>query len=261
MHDVRGDHAQLRVQVAGLVDDEREIAVRPNALMTFIETSKAVYRPKETARIRLITFDRWLKPADELISRVWVENSRGIVVMQWSNIRTTGGITSLSLPIAEDNLYGTWKVMAAAADDSIIAEKAFRVEEADEPQCEIELQGNEFISASEEQAIRKICVKDRTGYPLNGKIVVRAGYDKLNPRLPLDVYTTQVCPALLAKCRSMTLFRSLAALTSRSTRLCWEWTRERCPTASSLLMLSSRIPSERSCSSDPWNCQSLLAPT
>jgi uncharacterized protein YfaS (alpha-2-macroglobulin family) len=189
---VRGDRATLRVQVADLIEDEREIAVRPNALMTFIETSKAVYRPTETARIRLITFDRWLKPADELISRIWVENSRGLVVMQWTNIRTTGGITSLSLPISEDNLYGTWKVKAVAADDVLVAEKTFRVEESDQPQCQIELQGDEYISASEQQVVRKICVSDRTGYPLQGKLVVRAGYEKLNPQLPLDVYTTQV---------------------------------------------------------------------
>ena len=190
--EVRGDKANLRVQVADLIEDEREIAVRPNALMTFIETSKAVYRPTETARIRLITFDRWLKPADELINRVWVENSRGLVVMQWSNIRTTGGITSLSVPISEDNLYGTWKVKAVASDNVLVAEKTFRVEEADEPQAKIELEGEEYISATEDNVVRKICVKHRTGYPLRGKIVVRAGYEKLNSRLPLDVYSTQV---------------------------------------------------------------------
>lgn len=178
--------------MADIIDEEREIAVRPNALMTFIETSKAVYRPTETVHIRLITFDRWMKPADELISRVWIENSRGLVVMQWSNIRTTGGITSLSFPISEDNLFGNWKVKAVASDDILVAEKTFRVEDIEEPQAEITLQGDEFISASEKQAMRRICVTDKTGYPLTGKLVIRAGYEKLHSRLPQDVYTTQV---------------------------------------------------------------------
>ena len=160
--------------------------------MTFIETSKALYRPHEVAKIRLLTFDRHLKPVDQLLQRVWVENSRGLVVMEWNNIRTTGGLTSLSIPLSQDNLFGTWKIKAVAAGNVLVAEKAFRVDEIEEPEAVIEVKDQEYVSVTEEQLKRTICVKDKFGSPLEGKVIIRAGYERLNPQLPMDVFTGDV---------------------------------------------------------------------
>lgn len=174
-----------------MIEDEREIAVRPHAMMTLVETSKAVYHPRESAQIRLVTFDRALKPVDHLLQRVWVENSRGLTVMEWKNLRTTGGLTSLSVPISHDNLYGTWKVKAMA-NNMLVAEKSFRVEEHDDPQVYIQLKEQEYIPISGSEATRTICVQDQAGSPAQGRITVRAGYQGLNPSYPMDIFSSQV---------------------------------------------------------------------
>jgi hypothetical protein len=205
--EVKGvDRAILRVKLEDVIEDEREIAVRPHAFMTFIETSKALYRPHEVAKIRLVTFDRKLKPVDQLLQRVWVENSRGLVVMEWNNIRTTGGITSLSVPLSQDNLFGTWKIKAVAAGNVLVAEKSFRVDEIEEPEVVIEVKDEEYISATGDKLSRTICVKDMFGSPLEGKIIVRAGYERLNPQLPMDVFTSEVSYSALFWKTSNSLF-------------------------------------------------------
>lgn len=126
---VNEDRALLKVQVEDVVDDEREVAIRPAILTTVIETSKAVYHPREEIQLRLMTFDRSLRPVNEHLRLVWIENSRGLVVMQWNDVRTKKGIVSLSAPISDDNLFGQWKVRAITSTNVLVAEKTFRVQE------------------------------------------------------------------------------------------------------------------------------------
>lgn len=75
-----------------------------------IETSKPSYLAQENVQIRLFSFDRWLKPVDEEFVKIWIENSRGLPVAQWVNVKSNSGILSFTLPIADDNLFGVWKV-------------------------------------------------------------------------------------------------------------------------------------------------------
>ena len=187
----KGEKAQLKVTVGDAIVDERQVSIKPHALMTTIETSKAVYRPNELVQIRLVTFDRWLKPVDELISRVWIENSRGLVVMQWNNVRTNNGIASLTFPVSSDNLYGSWKVKATSGN-VLVAEKTFRIEEHDQPKAVISIEDKEFIALAEDEPQRRICVTNKLGHPLEGKLVVRTGYQGLDSNLPMDVLVSQI---------------------------------------------------------------------
>lgn len=104
----------------------REVILRPAQALTIIETSKPVYQAQDSVQIRVFSFDRWLKPVEEEFQKIWIENSRGLVVMEWAGVKSNAGILSFALPIAEDNLFGIWKIKALTSKQ-IINEKAFRV--------------------------------------------------------------------------------------------------------------------------------------
>lgn len=123
---LRVDRVKLHVTVEGHIDEVREALVRPALALTVIETSKPVYQAQDSVQIRLFTFDRWLKPVEEEFQRIWIENSRGLAVMEWTGVKSNNGILSFALPIADDNLFGLWKVKALT-NAKIISEKAFRV--------------------------------------------------------------------------------------------------------------------------------------
>ena len=116
----------MHVKLGELINDSRELAVRPEFALTLIETSKPSYLAQDTVQIRLFTYDRWLKPATEAFTEVWVENSRGIRVAQWQNVNSNAGILSFNLPVASDTLFGIWKVKAITKKKAF-AVKAFEV--------------------------------------------------------------------------------------------------------------------------------------
>lgn len=92
-----------------------------------IETSKGLYRPEEEIQFSVLTFNRWLRPVEEVFEKIWIENAKGLKVMQWQNTRSTGGLISLKFPIAKVNTFGVWKVKVVTSNDQLV-EKSFRVD-------------------------------------------------------------------------------------------------------------------------------------
>lgn len=189
LHD---DHATLQVKVGDVVDEEREVSVRPAVLTTIIETSKSVYYPEERIQMRIYTFDNRLRPVKEHLKKVWIENSRGLVVMQWDDVKTEGGILSLSAPLAQDNLLGTWKVKAITKNNVLVAERTFQVLEKDQSEFSIQMEDKPYIDVSEQDPVRTICIRNQMKQGIEGRIQVQTGYQNLNAQLPLDVFTSDV---------------------------------------------------------------------
>lgn len=189
LHD---DHATLKLKVGDVVDEEREVSIRPAVLTTIMETSKSVYHPEEKIQLRVYAFDSRLRPVKEHLKKVWVENSRGLIVMQWEDVKTEGGILSLSAPIAQDNLLGTWTVKAITRNNVLVAERTFQVLEKDQSEYSIHMEDKPYIDVSEEHPKRTICIRNQMMQGIEGRVLVQTGYQNLNAQLPLDVFTADV---------------------------------------------------------------------
>lgn len=189
LHD---DHATLKLKVGDVVNEEREVSIRPAVLTTIIETSKSVYHPEEKIQLRIYTFDNRLRPVKEHLKKVWVENSRGLIVMQWDDVKTEGGILSLSAPIAQDNLFGVWKIKAITRNNVLVAERTFQVWEKDQSEYSIDMADKQYIDVAEEHPTRTICIRNQMRNVVEGRVQVQTGYQNLNAQLPLDVFTSDV---------------------------------------------------------------------
>lgn len=215
MENLHDDHATLKLKVGDVVDEEREVSIRPAVLTTIIETSKSVYHPEERIQLRVYTFDNRLRPVKEHLKKVWIENSRGLIVMQWEDVKTEGGILSLSAPIAQDNLFGIWKVKAITRNNVLVAERTFQVWEKDQSDYSIHMEGKQYIDVSEEHPTRTICIRNQMRNGIEGRVQVQTGYQNLNVQLPLDVFTSDVSfQCLISKKLILILFRSKIAFKS-----------------------------------------------
>ena len=112
--------------MAEIIDETLEIRIKPSNGLTLIETSKPIYRTNERLEFRIITINDWLRPIEESFQSIAVENSKSMVVMEWTDVSTKNGIIGLEMPIAEDNYYGTWKIKAINNRNSV-TEKIFKV--------------------------------------------------------------------------------------------------------------------------------------
>jgi uncharacterized protein YfaS (alpha-2-macroglobulin family) len=112
--------------LSDIIDETLEIRIKPSNGLTLIETSKPIYRTNEKLQFRVITLNDWLRPIEEQFEQISVENSKSIPVMQWNALNSTNGMISLEMPIAEDNIFGTWKIRAITKKN-IVTEKIFKV--------------------------------------------------------------------------------------------------------------------------------------
>jgi hypothetical protein len=126
INEIRAERALLRVQLSDIIDETLEIRIKPSNGLTLIETSKPIYRTNEKLQFRVITLNDWLRPIEEQFEQISVENSKSIPVMQWNALNSTNGMISLELPIAEDNIFGTWKIRAIT-NKNVVTEKIFKV--------------------------------------------------------------------------------------------------------------------------------------
>ena len=103
-----------------------EIRVKPSNGIIIIETSKPVYRTNERLEFRIITLNDWLRPIEQHIQEIAVENSKSMVVQQWTGIFMRKGIVALDMAIADDNYYGFWKIRVVDSKH-MVTEKTFKV--------------------------------------------------------------------------------------------------------------------------------------
>jgi len=54
------------------------------------------------------------------------------------------------------------------------------------------LEKDEYVLASEQDPVRKVCVKNQLGFPVAGKLRVNIGYPHMHEDLPMDVQTADV---------------------------------------------------------------------
>lgn len=114
--------------MSDVIDESLEIRIKPSYGLTLIETSKPIYRANEKLQFRIITLNDWLRPIEEQFQQISVQNSKSIPVMQWNSINATNGLISLEVPIAEDNVLGTWKIRVVTKNN-VVTEKIFRVQD------------------------------------------------------------------------------------------------------------------------------------
>lgn len=117
----------LQIQLPDIINELREIIIRPFNGITLIETSKQIYYSNDNLQFRIITLNDWLKPIDQVFQQIIVQNEKSNTVMRWDDVRTKGFL-SLQMPIASDNVMGTWKIIAISSDNRI-TEQVFRVQD------------------------------------------------------------------------------------------------------------------------------------
>ena len=101
-------------------DEEREILLKTGLTrITFAETDKPVYKPGDLVRIRLLTVDAALKPVDDVIKVVWIENPAGVRMEQWNNVSRELGFASVEMKLSTEPAKGVWKVKAKAGGKKV----------------------------------------------------------------------------------------------------------------------------------------------
>jgi CD109 antigen len=163
-----GDY-EIRIKGNGFEDSAR-VRVEKSFII-FVETDKPIYKPGQTAHIRVITLDAELKPVTELTT-VEIMDAKGIKIFRKELETDEYGMATLELPISEEPNLGVWKIVAIA--DKGRTQLDIRVEEYVLPKYEVKVElPKEWFLASE--AIKgKVVAQYSFGKPVEGELEIKA---------------------------------------------------------------------------------------
>ncbi|KAB7501149.1 Antigen, partial [Armadillidium nasatum] len=101
----------------------------PNFLTILIQTSRPVYKNKQTVRFRAVMLTRELKPYEEPVN-IFVLDPRGLIMRRWPSRPPGDGVINLSFDLPEYPDLGNWTIQVRARQQvqnkTIVVEQYFR---------------------------------------------------------------------------------------------------------------------------------------
>ncbi|NWV18179.1 A2ML1 protein, partial [Origma solitaria] len=148
------------------VSETKKVMLRALHRGIFIQTDKAVYKPGQEVKFRIVSLDKDLTPSNEKVSAGLArgEDPSGNRIAQWRNVTPQQGIVDLSLPLASEPALGTYSISVEGKSHS------FSVEEYVLPKFEVTIHLPSSVRQKDEKFPLEICGRYTYGKPVQGKV-------------------------------------------------------------------------------------------
>ncbi|NXM69907.1 A2ML1 protein, partial [Serilophus lunatus] len=162
----------LHVSILGdslKVSEKKNVMLRALKPEIFIQTDKAVYKPGQRVKFRVVSVDKDFIASNEKLPLVFLEDPSGNRIAQWREVIPRQGIVDLSLPLAVEPALGTYTINVGGKTHS------FRVEEYVLPKFEVTITLPDVILEDEKFQV-EICGRYTYGKPVQGKVQAQLCY-------------------------------------------------------------------------------------
>ncbi|NXS87567.1 A2ML1 protein, partial [Erpornis zantholeuca] len=163
----REEIVQLHVSIQGDsldVFESKKVMLRALQPGIFIQTDKAVYKPGQEVKFRVVSLDKDLTPSNQKLPLVFLKDPSGNRIAQWQDVTPRQGIVDLSLPLASEPALGTYTISVEGKSLS------FSVEEYVLPKFEVTIDLPGVLRMRDEKFLIKICGRYTYGKPVQGKV-------------------------------------------------------------------------------------------
>ncbi|CAM4633154.1 unnamed protein product [Lepidochelys kempii] len=163
----RQEAAELHVSIRG---DALHFSERKKVLLqalesgTLVQTDKAVYKPGQTVKFRIVSLDKDFIPSPRKLPLVTLQDPSGNRIAQWRDVTPQQGIVDLSLPLSAEPALGTYAIEAQGTRHS------FSVEEYVLPKFEVILELPPVVTVLDETILLRVCGRYTYGKPVLGRI-------------------------------------------------------------------------------------------
>ncbi|NXH52863.1 A2ML1 protein, partial [Rhabdornis inornatus] len=157
----------LHVSIQGdslSVSESKKVMLRALKPGIFIQTDKAVYKPGQEVKFRVVSLDKDLTPSNQKLPLVFLKDPSGNRIAQWREVTPRQGIVDLSLPLASEPALGTYTIRVEEKSHS------FNVEEYVLPKFEVIIHLPSVLREKDEKFPVEICGRYTYGKPVQGKV-------------------------------------------------------------------------------------------
>ncbi|NXS29750.1 A2ML1 protein, partial [Pomatostomus ruficeps] len=158
---------ELHVSIQGdslNVSETKKVMLRALEPGIFIQTDKAVYKPGQEVKFRVVSLDKDLTPSKQKLPLVFLKDPSGNRIAQWRELSPRQGIVDLSLPLASEPALGTYTISVEGKSHS------FSVEEYVLPKFEVTIHLPGTLQQKDEKFPVQICGRYTYGKPVQGKV-------------------------------------------------------------------------------------------
>ncbi|NXO19391.1 A2ML1 protein, partial [Oriolus oriolus] len=158
---------ELHVSIQGdslNVSESKKVMLRAMQPGIFIQTDKAVYKPGQEVKFRVVSLDKDLTPSNQKLPLVFLKDPSGNRIAQWREVTPRQGIVDLSLPLASEPALGTYTISVEGKSHS------FSVEEYVLPKFEVTIHLPSVLRTKDEKFPVEICGRYTYGKPVQGKV-------------------------------------------------------------------------------------------
>ncbi|NXL46178.1 A2ML1 protein, partial [Podilymbus podiceps] len=141
------------------VSKKKKVMLRALEPGIFIQTDKAVYKPGQQVKFRIVTLDKDFVPSNKK-----VRDPSGNRIAQWREVSPRQGIVDLSLPLAAEPALGTYVIEVEGKRHS------FSVEEYVLPKFEMTIDLPAVVLEKDKKFQMEICGRYTYGKPVQGKV-------------------------------------------------------------------------------------------
>ncbi|KAM6238704.1 LOW QUALITY PROTEIN: alpha-2-macroglobulin-like protein 1 [Porphyrio hochstetteri] len=146
------------------VSKKKKVMLRALDPGIFIQTDKAVYKPGQEVKFRIVSLDKDFVPSSKKLPLVFLKDPNGNHIAQWQNVSSQQGIVDLSLPLAAEPALGTYSIEVEGK------RHPFSVEEYVLPKFEMTINLPAVVLETEEKFQLEICGRYTYGKPVQGKV-------------------------------------------------------------------------------------------
>ncbi|XP_073451729.1 alpha-2-macroglobulin-like protein 1 [Aquarana catesbeiana] len=145
-----------------VVRNSTKVIVKKERYKTLIQTDKAIYKPGQTVKFRILSLNEDLQPVQNAIQSVQLQDPGKNRIGQWLNVTVNQGLAELSLPLSSEPLLGEYTIRVK---DTV---HHFNVEEYVLPKYEVTLQFPKVVPFNSETVPVKLCGRYTYGKPVLG---------------------------------------------------------------------------------------------
>ncbi|NXH20724.1 A2ML1 protein, partial [Bucco capensis] len=154
----------IRIQGDSLdVSKRKQVVLRALKPGIFIQTDKAVYKPGQQVKFRVVSLDKDFTPSSKKLCP-HVQDPSGNLIGQWRKVKPQQGIVDLSLPLAAEPALGTYTIEVEGK------RQFFSVQEYVLPKFEVIINVPAVVLETQKKLRMEICGRYTYGKPVQGKV-------------------------------------------------------------------------------------------
>ncbi|XP_069057673.1 alpha-2-macroglobulin-like protein 1 [Pleurodeles waltl] len=146
-------HVGISVEFEGhRLKNKKKVLLRTVKSGTFLQTNKAVYKPGQTVKFRIVTLNEDFSVENKPYSLVQIQDPNSNRIGQWLEVVPKQGIVDLSFPLSSEPPQGTY-VIKVGND----FQHTFTVEEYVLPKFEVQLELPKVVTILDEHLKMTLC--------------------------------------------------------------------------------------------------------